>query len=131
MPSVEDIDWSQVTLPRGTTPDMVIHAYEGAMKDLAHLNREFDRFFSGKKKKSTHKMFTTNIFDNVQTLVWYNHEDRIDVSGLLQFVSADDRGLFSDICKFVYSFFHEKPKTTLLLERFKGLFVYYLCKVGF
>jgi len=131
MPSVEDIDWSQVSLQQGTTPEMVIRAYEEAIKDLAHLNREFKRFFSGKKKQASHKMFTTNIFDNVQTLVCYGHDDKIDVSGLLPMVSADDRGLFSDVCLFVYGFFHEKPKTGLLLSRFKGLFVYYLCKVGF
>ena len=132
MPNVVDeIDWSQVSLEQGMTPDMVIRAYTEAVKDLKHLDREFDRFFSGKRKQATHKMFTTNIFDVVQTNVFYNHHEQIDVSRLLQFVAADDRSLFSDVTKFVYGFFHEKPKTNLLLNRFKGLYVYYLIKAGF
>jgi len=131
MPSVQDIDWSQVTLEAGVTPEMVIRAYEQAIIDLTKLNQEFNRHFSGKKKKASHKMFTTNIFDQVQILVYYNAADQIDVHELLNFVAADDRGLFSDVCKFVYQFFHEKGKTDLVLSRFKGLLVYYLCKVGF
>lgn len=131
MPSVQDIDWDQVTLEQGMTPERVIAAYESAVKDLVHLNKEFNRFFSGKKKKATYKIMTYSIFDAVQLYVFYNPNDEIDVSGLVRFISSDDRGLFSDVVKFVYQFFHEKGKTMLLLNRFKGLLVYYLCKVGF
>jgi len=131
MSVVDEIDWSQISLEQGMTRDMVIRAYTEAVKDLQHLNREYNRFFSGKRKQATHKMFTTNIFDVVQTHVAYNHLDQIDVSQMLHYIAADDRTLFSDITMFVYQFFHEKPKSTLVLNRFKGLFVYYLCKAGF
>jgi hypothetical protein len=131
MPSVEDINWNKVSLKKGITQEMVIRAYEEAAKDIVKLNQEFDRFFSGKKKKASRPMPVASIFDIVQYSVFYNLDDQIDVHLLLTYIPSDDKYLFADICTFVYQFFHEKPKTSILLEKFKGLLVYYLCKAEF
>lgn len=131
MPSIHDIDWDQVSLEKGMTPEKVIQAYNETLKDLVHLDNEFNRFFSGKRKKAKIPMMTLSIFESVNLYVHYNPNDQIDVSRLLPFIASDDRKLFSDVCTFVYNYFHEKPKTNRTLNQFRGMLVYYLCSVGF
>lgn len=127
----EDIDWSKVALPRGTTQADIERAYEAGAEDLAKLNKYFERHFSGKMKKASIQMMTMSIFDVVQTEVFMHPDGVFDVSGLLKYVANDDRQLFADVCTFCYEFFQGKPGSIQVLNRFKGMLTYFLCKVGF
>jgi hypothetical protein len=131
MPGINDIDFSKVTLPSDMTPEKVVKQYEDAIEDLKRLNIDFERYFSNKRRKSKTRMLTMNIFDTVNSNVSFHQDGMIDVEPLLQYITNDDRPLFADVCKFVYQFFEDKPMNDIVFNRFKGLLIYYLCRVGF
>lgn len=132
MPGIDEIDWSKVALPRDATPEQIIKQYEDAIDELVRLNREFERYFSNKMKKARVKMMTLNIFTTVNNNVSFDRTTgMIEMSNLLQFIANDDRPLYADVVKFVYQLFEDRPMNDTRLNRFKGLLIYYLCRVGF
>lgn len=132
MPGIDEIDWSKVALPRDATPEQIIKQYEDAIDELVRLNREFERYFSNKMKKARVKMMTLNIFTTVNNNVSFDRTTgMIEMSNLLQFIANDDRPLYADVVKFVYQLFDNRPMNDTRLNRFKGLLIYYLCRVGF
>lgn len=132
MPGIDEIDWSKVALPRDATPEQIIKQYEDAIDELVRLNREFERYFSNKMKKARVKMMTLNIFTTVNNNISFDRTTgMIEMSNLLQFIANDDRPLYADVVKFVYQLFDNRPMNDTRLNRFKGLLIYYLCRVGF
>lgn len=127
----KDIDWSKLTTPQGVTRETIERDYQNAAEDLKKINQEFERYFSNKRKKARVQMLTDNIFRAVNDNVFFHTNGMIDVQGLLKFVTNDDRNLFSDVCKFVYQLYADKPMNNWRLSQFKGLLTYYLCCAGF
>ena len=131
MPNFNEIPWDNVTLPKGVTREQVVKDYEDNLDVLKRMNREFVKYFSNKRRKAKTQMMTLNIFEEVQGNVGLLPNGIIDVQGLLQFISNDDRPLFADVCKFLYQYYEGLPMNTRKLNQFRGLLTYYLCKVGF
>ena len=131
MPKIDEINWSEVSIPNNTSREQIIRSYENAFEDLKKLNEEYKRYFSNKMKNPRVQFMHDNIFRCVNELVSFHENGIIDVQELLQFIANDDRDLFSDVCKFVYQFYAGKPMNSWRLSQFKSLLTYYLCRTGF
>lgn len=117
-----------ISLPFGTTREELHRKIQESYKDIAHLNREYNRFIGN--KQSNYMLMSDDIYGAIRDKVHFNG-DYIDIKELSKLVMRPDHDLYKAVVKIVYGLFHEKPKTSQALGEFKRLLLYYLLKAGF
>lgn len=130
MPSIENINWNKVTLPKDITKEQILRDYQNACDDLVRLNAEFDKYFRNKKRIAEYQFIHTNLAGMVNIHVHYER-NIIQVKGLLSFIAGPDRKLFSDVCFFIFQLIYEQPASNKTLNLFKSLLIIFMIKAGF